>query len=69
MNNYQTPDYSKYTLDELYDVYYVVDRKNYPENYKAIVSEFKKRRAELPKDEVVYSSEVKKLKNKSPFPV
>jgi hypothetical protein len=44
---YDRPDYSKYTLDELYDVYNVVDRKKYPDNFQAIVNEIEKRKAEL----------------------
>ena len=67
MKNYQTPDYSKYSLDELYDVYYVVDRNNYPDNYKAIVSEIKKRKAELPLDEGVEYLESNRINRKPLF--
>lgn len=45
---YEPPDYTEYTLDQLYDVYYHVDRDQYPENYQAIVNEIKNRKAELP---------------------
>ena len=41
------PDYSKYTLDELEDVYHVIDRNKYPDNFQAIVNELEKRNMEL----------------------
>ena len=44
---YDRPDYSKYTLDELYDVHNVVDRNKYPDNFQAIVNEIEKRKAEI----------------------
>jgi uncharacterized membrane protein YjgN (DUF898 family) len=40
------PDYSKYTLNELKDVYNAVDRKKHPDNYQAIVNEIEKRKTD-----------------------
>ena len=42
----KVPDYTTYTLDELEDVYYAVDRNKYPDNFRAIVKEIEKRKAE-----------------------
>jgi len=37
------PEYEKYTLYQLYDVYFNVDREKYPDRYNAIVIEIRKR--------------------------
>jgi len=39
------PDYEKYTLDELYDVYDYVDREKYPGRFNLIVQEIEKRKS------------------------
>jgi hypothetical protein len=53
MKAYKTPDYSKYTLKELEDVYYVVDRKRYPDNFRAIVEELEKRKSKIKIDKSI----------------
>lgn len=54
----KTPDYSNYTLEELFQSYYNVDKERYPENYQAIVNELKKRKADIPQEEVSSIDEV-----------
>jgi uncharacterized membrane protein YjgN (DUF898 family) len=41
----EMPDYSKYTLDQLYDVYDHVDREKYPDRFNIIVQEIDKRKS------------------------
>lgn len=40
------PDYSKYTLNELKDVYNAVDRKKHTDNFQAILNEIEKRKTD-----------------------
>ena len=42
------PDYTKYGLDELYDVYHHIDRSKYPETFEIVVQEIKKREKDKP---------------------
>ena len=39
-----TPEYHKYTLDQLYDSYNHIDKERYPENYNALVAEIERRK-------------------------
>ncbi len=41
------PDYSKYTLDQLYDVYDHIDRNRYPDRFKVVVDYIEKKKVEL----------------------
>lgn len=43
----EMPDFSRYTLKELHDVYNAVDREKYPENFRAIAHEISKRKLAL----------------------
>jgi hypothetical protein len=45
------PDYSTYTLEELNEAYHTVEKEKYPDNFKAIIDEIKKRKIELAKEE------------------
>jgi hypothetical protein len=47
---YKVPAYENYTLDQLYDAYYNVDRDKYPKNFNAIVDELNKRKANIPSE-------------------
>ena len=40
---FETPDYTTYTLEELYDAYSAVDGEKYPENFNLIKKEISKR--------------------------
>jgi uncharacterized membrane protein YjgN (DUF898 family) len=40
----QTSDYTKYSLDELHDVYNHVNREKYPERFEAVAGEIEKRK-------------------------
>ncbi len=42
----QMPDYSKYTLEQLYDVYHHVDREMYLDRFAVVVQEIEKRKSE-----------------------
>lgn len=42
----RTPDYSRYSLDELYDVYHHINKENYPERFNIIAGEIEKRKRE-----------------------
>lgn len=42
----QMPDYSKYTLDQLYDVHGHVDREKYPDRFQAVVGEIERRKSD-----------------------
>ena len=53
MTEDKIPDYSSYTLDELFQSYYNVDRGRYPDNYQAIINEFTKRNVDLPSEEEI----------------
>ena len=51
----QMPDYSKYSLDQLYDVHGHVDREKYPDRFQAVVAEIERRNS----DPVLLQREVK----------
>jgi hypothetical protein len=58
MTEDKTPDYINYTLEELFQSYYNVDKERYPENYQAIVNELRKRKADIPQEEISGIDEV-----------
>jgi hypothetical protein len=49
------PDYSKYTLDQLYDVHYHIDRDKYPDRFQIILHEIAKRKTEKSDQEQIYT--------------
>ena len=38
----ESPDYSKYSVDELLDVFFHIDHSNFPDRVKSIKNELKK---------------------------
>lgn len=42
----EMPDYSKYTLDQLYDVHGHVDREKYPDRFQTVVKEIERRKSD-----------------------
>ena len=40
------PDYTKYSLDQLYDVHGHVDREKYPDRFQALVAEIERRKSD-----------------------
>lgn len=42
----EMPDYSRYTLEQLYDVYHHIDRERYPDRFSIVVQEIEKRKTE-----------------------
>jgi hypothetical protein len=70
MKSYNIPDFSKYTLKELYDAYYVVNRRRYPENFRAIINEFKRRNEALPEGDIeIVEEPVKVISEPEEMPV
>ena len=64
------PDYSKYTLDQLYDVYDHLDRDRYPDRFKVVVDYIEKRKVELSSEKKVKEEKKDFLKidgNKSTY--
>ena len=49
-------DYSKYSLDQLYNALESIDKEKYPENYEVLVSEIKKKRELFAADENIQNN-------------
>jgi len=70
----KAPDYKKYTIYQLYDVYNHIDREKYPDRFQKIVDELNKRKSEqpLPEDDNTDSKydQLLRVKTKShPLPI
>ena len=44
----ESPDYSKYSVDELLDVFFHIDHSNFPDRVKSIKNELKKHKVKIP---------------------